>query len=229
MFRVFPAMMFVMMTIVTSGQCVLGEEQDSAMNERFERLAQSCIDESPSLSPTGATSLGDHRFDRKLDEISSTARERQRDFCTRYLAELRGIDRAKLSREHQVDYQLLNHSLRSELWSLETLQEWNWNPILYTQLTGGAIYGLMAREFAPVEERLASVTARLEEYPQLFDQIRNTLDKKRVPPIHAETAIKQNRGVLNIIDNMVRPHLGKLGEAKRARLLKAISVTTDEV
>jgi uncharacterized protein (DUF885 family) len=63
----------------------------------------------------------------------------------------------------------------------------------------------------------------------LFSQIRETLDPKRVPPVHAETAIKQNRGVLSIIDNMVRPHLEKLDEADRVRLVAAIAVTTSEV
>lgn len=205
------------------------DTQEKPMDQAFKRLAESYLDESPSLSPSGATTLGDHRFDHKLDEVSAAARQYQRDFCQRYLAELKRIDRHQLSRDQQVDYQLVEHSLKSELWSIDTLQEWAWNPIAYTQLTGGAIYGLMAREFAPVEQRLTSVTARLEQYPRLFAQIRETLNPDRVPPIHAETAIKQNRGVLSIIDNLVKPHLDTLNEQERARLLKAIALTTEEV
>ena len=45
-------------------------------------------------------------------------------------------------------------------------------------ITGGAIYGLMAREFAPVETRLKSVTNRLERLPKLYEQIRGTLAAK---------------------------------------------------
>lgn len=205
------------------------DTQEKPMDQAFKRLAESYLDESPSLSPSGATTLGDHRFDHKLDEVSVAARQYQRDFCQRYLAELKRIDRHQLSRDQQVDYQLVEHSLKSDLWAIDTLQEWAWNPIAYTQLTGGAIYGLMAREFAPAEQRLTSVTARLEQYPRLFAQIRETLSPDRVPPIHAETAIKQNRGVLSIIDNLVKPHLDKLNEPERARLLKAIALTTDEV
>ncbi len=205
------------------------DPKEKSMDQALQRLAESYLDESPSLSPSGATTLGDHRFDQKLDDISPAARQHQRDFCLRYLGELKKIDRNQLSRDNQVDYQLLEHSLKGDLWSLDTLQEWAWNPIQYTQLTGGAIYGLMAREFAPVEQRLASVTARLEQYPRLFAQIRETLDPARVPPIHAETAIKQNRGVLSIIENLVRPHLEKLPDPDRERLLKAIATTTAEV
>ncbi len=220
--------LFALMSLI--GSAVLAADQkEKSMDQAFRRLADSYINESPSLAPSSATTLGDHRFDRQLEQVTPAARQRQRDFCNRHLAQLKQIDRSQLSRDNQVDYQLLEHSLKGDLWSLDTLQEWAWNPIVYTQLTGGAIYGLMAREFAPVQERLASVTARLEQYPQLFSQIRETLDPSRVPPVHAETAIKQNRGVLSIIDNMVRPHLEKLSEADRSMLLKAITVTTDEV
>lgn len=205
------------------------DPKEKTMDQVFQRVTESYIDEAPSLAPASATTLGDHRFDQKLDEISAAARQQSRDFCLRYLGELKKIDRSQLSRDNQVDYQLLEHSLKSDLWSLDTLQEWAWNPIIYTQLTGSAIYGLMAREFAPIEQRLVSVAARLEQYPRLFAQIRETLDAKRVPPVHAETAVKQNRGVLSIIDNMVRPHLEKLPEADRMRLSKAISIVTEEV
>jgi uncharacterized protein (DUF885 family) len=205
------------------------DAKETQIDQAFRKLVDSYIDQAPSYSPSSATTLGDHRFDNKLDDVSAAARQRQREFWQRSLAELKKIDRNQLSRDNQVDYQLLQQSLTAELWSLDTLQEWAWNPIQYTQLTGGAIYGLMAREFAPVERRLASVTARLEQYPRLYGQIRETLVAERVPPVHAETAIKQNRGVLSIIDNMVRPHLDKLPEADRQRLLKAIETVTAEV
>lgn len=199
------------------------------MNDRFQRLADAYINESPALSPSNATTLGDHRFDQRLDDVSPAARQLQREFCQRYLSELQRLDPRQLSRDNQVDFQMLRHSLQADLWSLDTLQEWAWNPINYTQLTGGAIYGLMAREYAPLPQRLTSVAARLEQYPRLFEQIRMTLEPKRVPPIHAETAIKQNRGVLSIVENMVRPHLEVLNEAERSRLTTAIAVTAREV
>jgi hypothetical protein len=95
--------------------------------------------------------------------------------------------------------------------------------LTYTSLSGGAIYGLMAREFAPLEKRLGHVADRLEQFPRLFGQIRATLVSERVPKIHAETAVKQNRGVLSILDNMVKPHLGDLPSDLRDRLKKAMA------
>jgi uncharacterized protein (DUF885 family) len=90
-------------------------------------------------------------------------------------------------------------------------------------LSGGAIYSLMARDFAPLQNRLQHVADRLEQFPRLFRQIRSTLDPKRVPQIHAETAIKQNRGVLSILDNLVKPNLLELPENQRNRLKQAMA------
>lgn len=198
-------------------------------DQQFEQLGARYVDESPALSPVSATALGDHRFDSQLDEVSADARDRQRTFCRKYLEELRKIDAAKLSRANQVDYALLEHDLEGSLWRLDTLQEWAWNPLVYTGLSGGAVYGLMARDFAPLEKRLGHVADRLEQFPRLFCQIRKTLVPKRVPKIHAETAVKQNRGVLSILDNFVKPNLGKLPQDQRDRLERAMATARDVV
>lgn len=198
-------------------------------DQAFARLAERYLDAYPALSPVGATGLGDHRFDRLLDEVSDRARARRQDLYTKILEQLKRINPGQLSRAHQVDYVLLRHELEANLWSLQVLQEWAWNPLVYTRLSGGAIYSLMARDFAPLPERLGHVADRLQQYPRLFRQIRATLQTRRVPKIHAETAVKQNRGVLSILDNLVRPHLDQLSTGERERLEQAMAQARIEV
>jgi uncharacterized protein (DUF885 family) len=176
-----------------------------------------------------ATFLGDHRFDDQLDSVTAEAREEERAFLGRIIAELDAIERTELSRANQVDALLLENKLDEDLWSLEVLQEWAWNPLVYTGLSGGALYGLLAREYAPLEQRLARVADRLEQFPRLFEEIRATLEPARVPRIHAETAVSQNRGVLSILDNQVVPHLDVLPERERARLEKAMETGREAV
>tara|TARA_B100000029_G_scaffold449829_1_gene473327 strand:+ start:4211 stop:5926 length:1716 start_codon:yes stop_codon:yes gene_type:complete len=192
------------------------------MDNRFRELAKRYVDESPALSPVHATTLGDHRFDSQLDDLSSTARARSRNFHQQMLDALADVDRKQLSRSNQVDYALLQHRLETVLWQTGQLADWAWNPLLYTELAGSSIYGLMARDFAPLAQRLSHVADRLEKFPKLFEQIQATLQPQRVPRIHAETAVKQNRGVLSILDNMVRPQLQELNAAERNRLQQAM-------
>ena len=209
------------LSVIVGGILLIGTTfamMPSAVDTEFERLAQQYVDEFPALSPVSATSLGDHRFDSKLNQVSSEARVRRAAFLRKYLEQLGRLDRDSLSRANQVDAALLEQELRADLWRLEELKEWVWNPMRYTRLTGGALYGLLARDFAPLPERLGHVADRLEQFPRLLEQIRATLVPPRVPRIHAETAVRQNRGVLSILDNMVKPHLDQLSQEDRRRL-----------
>ncbi|MBN1853812.1 MAG: DUF885 domain-containing protein [Pirellulales bacterium] len=202
---------------------------DLSIDQQFEQLTERYIDEFPALSPVSATRLGDHRFDGRLDEIGAESRAQEQAFCRNYLEQLRKIDPTRLSRANQVDHALLEYELEGRLWELETLREWTWNPLIYTQLSGSAIYNLMARDFAPLNQRLDHVADRLEQFPRFFRQVRATLEPKRVPKVHAETAIQQNRGVLSILENLVEPNLGSLPEDQRSRLEQAIATAKTAV
>jgi len=201
----------------------------SSADEQWLELTARYLDEMPALSPVGATLMGDHRFDGELDQVTAEARMNEAAFIRRYQAGMAAIDRAQLERANQVDYSLLAHELESSLWTLEELQPWAWNPLTYTQLAGGAIYSLMAREFAPLPERLEHVTDRLERLPVLLEQARATLVPERVPQIHAETAVKQNPGVLSILEYQVQPFLSSLDEAGQERLVLAMETATAAV
>ncbi|MCP4191969.1 MAG: DUF885 domain-containing protein [Planctomycetaceae bacterium] len=198
-------------------------------DSQFQSLAASYVRQFPALSPVTATVLGDHRFDDQLDEISPIARQRRVEFYREYLNRLGQIEAVELSRPNQVDLALLRHELQARLWRLEELQEWAWNPLIYTELSGSAIYGLMARDFAPVQQRLLHVASRLELLPRLLQQVEGTLEARRVPRVHAETAIKQNRGVLSTIDNLVVPQIGQLAAKDALRLNQSIELARQAV
>ncbi|HKZ74127.1 MAG TPA: DUF885 domain-containing protein [Steroidobacteraceae bacterium] len=194
------------------------ETADSA----FERIARRYLDEAPALRPVRATEIGDHRFDARLDDIGAAARDARVALAESLLAQLAALDAARLSRAHQVDAALLRHELQYEIWRLRELADWRWNPLLYTDLAGGSVYTLLARDFAPLPERLANAGARLQELPRFLAQVRETLEPARVPKIHAETAVKQNPGVLSLIDELVVPQLGVLPAEEQARLKAVI-------
>lgn len=196
-------------------------QQPSRADRAFERLAAQWLDRSMRLSPVGATSIGDHRFDDRIDDMSAAGRAAGLRFTRETLSALEGIDRNQLSRANQVDAILLANNLRGDIWRTETLQSWAWNPLAYQGVAGGALYGLMAREFAPLPRRLESATARMEKLPTLLAQARAELQPARVPAPHAETYSAQNRGLKSIVSGMILPHAGELSASKRARLERA--------
>jgi len=197
--------------------------QPSEQDAKFADLSKRWLDGWLRLNPVGATGIGDHRFDAEIDDLSAAGRRKSLDFSKRMLAELDAIDVAKLSRDNQVDALILRNQLRGDIWSTETLQSWAWDPQSYGGLAGGAIYSLMAREFAPMPERLKSATARMEKIPALFAQARENLDPARVPKIHAETVARQNKGVIDLIDQFIAPNAAQLSGEDRQRLDAAVA------
>ena len=173
-------------------------------DQEFEALAQRYLREFPEQSPANATGLGDHRFDGRLDDVSVAAWQNRAVFAEIYLSALAPLDAAKLSRANQVDALLLRHELERDRWRLRTLEEWRWNPLTYTRIAGDALYNLLARDFAPLPERLKNAGARLDELPRFLAQAREALDPARVPKVHAETAAKQNQGLLSILDEITK-------------------------
>lgn len=189
---------------------------------QFDALSRRYFDEVLALSPVSATGLGDHRFDDRLDDASAAGRTRTVALEKELLGALRALDRTKLTRAHQVDAQLLISQLEYDIFTLEELQSWAWNPLLYTGTAGNSVYSLLARDFAPLPQRLRNAQKRLAELPRYLAQERDALDPKRVPQIYAETAVKQNGGVLSLIDELVVPQLHVLPETEQTQFRATI-------
>ena len=201
----------------------------SATDEAFQNLADEYISDLTNFSPVYATMIGDHSADGELDNVDSAARNESLALLGEYQAALAALDLDKMSRANQVDADLLRHEIESSIWSSEVLQEWAWNPLYYIRISGGAIYSLVARDFAPLEQRLMSAASRLEQIPRFLEQARGAIDIDRVPKVHAETAVAQNPGLSSIIETMIIPSMDVLSAEQKNRLNAAIETAKDAV
>ena len=171
----------------------------------FVALAESYIEDFLERYPAYATSLGDHRFDGRFGDYSAEGIADGIAWNKRYLSALEAIDPARLSAANAVDYEILTNQVRFSIWSGEELREHEWNPMLYG--VGSALYALLARDFAPLEVRLASLKQRLEGLSDVFDAARANLVNP--PRIHTETAIRQNAGVVSLIGSVLDGYLAE--------------------
>jgi uncharacterized protein (DUF885 family) len=193
------------------------------VDQQFEALAARYLRESTELAPIAATSLGDHRFDDRLNDVSRAGWQSRITFDELYLQALAPFDATQLSRANQVDLLLLRHALEYDRWKIQTLQDWHWNPLIYTGLAGDSIYTLLAREFAPASERLKNAGRRLDEFPRFLSQVRESLDAARVPKIHAETAVKQNAGLVSLLDGELMRQAEALPAEEREALRASVA------
>ena len=190
---------------------------------KFADISKRWLDGWLEQQPVTATQTGKHDYDDRIEDFSAAGRQKFTDFSKKMLTEVDALDASKLSRENQVDLAILRNQIRYDIWQMDTLQSWAWDPQVYNGIAGGALYTLMARDFAPMPQRLKAATARMEKIPALFAQMRENLDLKRVPLIHAQTVAKQNAGITSIVDDMILPHAGELSGDDRKRLDAAVA------
>ena len=199
-------------------------QTSSDMNTAFSNIVTRYLEDMLQSSPVTATRLGDHRYDSLLDQVDEAARSEQVKTAKAFVGDLDQLEFAKLSRENQVDFSLLHQRLRKEIWEIETLREWEWNPLIYSGLPGDSLYVLLSRDTTPIQERLSHAAARCREFPRFFEQARRSLIKERTPRIHAETAIDQNRGILSLIDALLVPEIDSLSGEAKTNLEDAIQI-----
>ena len=192
-------------------------------NAQFAALSELALRQWMQHSPISATQIGEHRYDNRIDDVSAQGIAAGIEQTRALLDALEAIDTQQLSRDNQVDAAILRNQLEGDLFRATTLADWQWDPQFYSGLAGSAIYGLMARDFAPLPDRLRSATERMEQIPQIFAAARANLDPARVPKIHAETVARQNRGILSLVATFITPNLDQLQGDQRQRLQAAIS------
>ena len=190
---------------------------------QFKGISSQFIASSLYFSPVEATALGAHKYDFRLPDITPLGRKLRRMMSIGLLAQLTSLNYAKLSPASQVDYMVLKNELEYRVWANDVLQEWAWNPQLYNDIAGGALYSLAARDFAPWDVRLKAATARMEAIPGMLRTSRGELVPVRVPLIFAQTVSRQNSGIVEIAETMLVPQAGALNPADRARFDAALA------
>jgi uncharacterized protein (DUF885 family) len=179
-------------------------------NQKFEALAKKYIEQFLEMNPEAATQLGEHRFDDRLDDYSLAGVERDRAVNRKYLKALDAIPVKSLSPVNSVDYRIMRNRLEYNLFSADVLREYEWNPLRYN--IGNAIYGLVARDFAPLKDRLRNIKERLKAVPTVVAQAKLLL--RNPPRIYTETAINQNTGTISLIRDELQPFIEQAPELK---------------
>jgi uncharacterized protein (DUF885 family) len=201
--------------MVFLGACANSRSEDA--DKAFTELSREYIEAYLKMHPETATALGDHRYDDRLDDYSTAGVNAELELFRTCLGALSRIDPADLDRVNRVDYEILRNHLEGSVFRVETMREHEWNPLYYN--VGGPIYDLAARDFAPLEERLRSVKARLEQIPRVAAMAKANL--KNPPRVHTETAILQNKGTIALIreglDEFVAKAPGLEAELAEAR------------
>ncbi len=187
----------------------------TAADTAFEAAARTCLDDYLRLNPENATQLGDHRFDGQLTDYSVDGIKANVATMQRHLDALAQIDFGQLTGPNRVDAKILKLNLEAQIFQLVELKPQNWDTLSYNTSLANAIYLLVARDFAPAEQRLHSAAQRLAGIPLVIAQAKANLHNP--PEIYTQTAIKQVNGAVELVRDGLDPLFAQ-APAMRAEL-----------
>jgi uncharacterized protein (DUF885 family) len=171
------------------------------LDERLYDLVESRFRNVVEEEPAFATYLGIHAWD---DRLADPSRERVLEDIARdrrHIAALEALDVEGLSPEARFERELELHHVRLRLFRADQVRIWERRSTGASAL-GDALFPLFTRDFAPLPERLASITARLEGAPAFMRGYRS---RAVVPQVEQwlEIELRAGRNLPRFLDDIL--------------------------
>ena len=162
----------------------------------FTQLANEYLAGYLAWRPQTGTALGFHEYDGQVTDYSQRSLNAELTRLKSFDQRLRDLKTDPLSRHASYDYRILRSAIQREIFGFEQMQSYSQNPMTYAGALDVNIY--IKRDFAPLEERLRSVIAILNQAPQIISAARANL-AEFLPQPQVETAIEQAGGTADFL------------------------------
>ncbi len=164
---------------------------EETTDQQFTSITERFFETYFQLHPIDATWAGIHEYDHLLDDLDQQSRRTERTLYHSTLKRLADVNPEHLTGQNRVDYRILRNSLRHQLFRLDTLREYTWNPMMYIHDAGNAVITLAMQSQTPPENSLPQLTARLRGIASWLNQAYQSLQTTTV--VHGEYAVQQAR------------------------------------
>ena len=151
----------------------------SEADRRFDALAGAFFSELVERQPVAGTFFGIHDGDDRLADTSREGKEEEIAATRRFLSDLESLAPDQLSAETRFERELAIHFAQRSLFDAEVHRVWERRASAVDEI-GDGLFSLFARDFAPLTERLASITARLDAAPRVIEENRHRLGDRPV-------------------------------------------------
>lgn len=168
-------------------------------DEKLDAFFRKYLEELFRLRPLEATRLGDHRFDSLIENLTPQSRAVWQDQTRQAALDLpRMVVYSQLSRPAQVDYEILEHELKYDLWQVDNLHPYEDDPRVYNGYINDSVYLLLTQSTLPLESNVSNAIARMGLIPKVLAAARANL--RNPPQTVTKTAIHQNLGAIQFYE-----------------------------
>src|SRR6266581_3577148 len=162
----------------------------------FDHLANEYMTGYLQWRPQTGTALGFHEYDGKVTDLSRPSLDVEVARLKPFEQRLTASDVKSLSTRAAYDYRILRNAIRREIFGFEQMQIHSQNPMTYASTLDVNIY--IKRNFAPLENRVHSIIAILNQAPQIMAAARANLADS-LPRPEIETAIEEANGAADFL------------------------------
>ncbi|HEX5030410.1 MAG TPA: DUF885 domain-containing protein [Candidatus Eisenbacteria bacterium] len=165
----------------------------------FETLARRYLMAGYAFNPSFATQWGIHDYDDSLENWTPERIHSEEQRVRDAMKELETIRPAKLDPATRIDYDLLRTGMRANLYFLTEGRGWENDPSSYNY--GGTLMGMISVDYEPLDQRMRSLTRRLEQVPRQLTNAR--LNLKNPPELFTQIAAEDFEGTISFLENDV--------------------------
>jgi len=173
----------------------------------YEAVAEEYIKGYLSAHPLEGTALGLHEYDGKITDYSRLALDAELSRLRRFDDRLTKFDSAKLSPRQSIDLRILQAAVKKDLFKMQDMSVFERNPMVYARAADVNVY--IKRNFAPLEDRVRSLTAIESQIPNILIAARTNLNDV-LPKPYVELAIQIARGSADFLKKDLVAAIGNL-------------------
>lgn len=167
---------------------------------KLTKFFQNYLDLWMAQRPLEATVLGNHNFDDVIEDVSAESRKEWEKLVRTTLDGLpKAVDYKKLSRDSQIDYEILKHHLERTLWVWENIKPFETDPRTYGDYITNGVFLLLTQSTQPREKNVMNAAARMRYAPSIVEAAKANI--KNPPKVVLETAIRQNKGAIAFFES----------------------------
>lgn len=178
-------------------ECADSQELDRQFNDLVEEIVNELFEKHPIF----ATFAGVHKYDHELGDFSKGFVSEEAAWARRCIAALEELDPKRLSKDSQIDREILLGMLRDEVMESEVVRRHETDPGTYATAPMVSCYILAVREFAPLEDRVRSMISRMRQIPRVLEQGMSNVD--RPCRVFVETALSSAKAGLQFYRTLI--------------------------
>ncbi|QDP02351.1 DUF885 domain-containing protein [Thalassotalea sp. PS06] len=173
--------------------------EQADVNQQFQEFSENLINEFWKLKPGYAVYVGYYKYDDQLPVPDANNKANDLAIVKEKLAALNGFDPKKLDADHASDYYILKNQLESQIFSMEQLKSYQWNPATYN--VAGVFGVILNTDYKAKDERLRTIYRRMENIPAYYEAAKANITTPALP--HTELAIQRNQGAAGLFSGAI--------------------------